>query len=229
MAVTYQNKAETKVLYSQTSCTVSAPTGFSAGDLLIAQVMFTGNTTYTTTPAGWTEIQKQAYSNYVGLITAYRIAEAGDTNWTWIGLSMEWFISILRYTGQHASSAIHASDKGYGVTDAPTAPSVAYTGLESGSLAIHAMAADGGHTPYTTPAALDERLNDDTSDTGGCCGDKAVSGTSSTGTAVFGISTSDEWVSTTVVIAAAGAPTGAIMNQFQKSSLGADLFNGALQ
>ena len=208
MAVTYQNKSETKVTFSNASCTAPIPTGFSAGDLLIAQVMVSDDHEHLITPAGWTLIQEYSISNVVLLSIVYRIAEAGDTNWTWSldGATGNWYIAILRYTGQHATP-IHASSIVGNATASPTAPSVAYTGLESGSLAIQSMGADGSRTPYTTPSALTERYNDDTGATGGSGGDKAISGTGSTGTAVFTIAASDQWIAGTAVIAAAAGAT----------------------
>ena len=209
MAVVYQNKSETKVGANNANCIISAPAGFSVGDLLIAVVIKDGNGAITR-PAGWTQIQ--ADSSFVAIDVSYRIAQAGDMNWTWTGASEEWYGIILRYTGHDPSTPIHASGKADGSDDAPTAPSVAFTDLEVGSITLQVFGQDGNYTPYTTPGALTERFNDassmGTGTCGGAGGDKSASGTGSTGTAVFGTASFRLWIAVTAVIEAAAAAAG---------------------
>ena len=210
MAVTYQDKTETKVAADATSITCDVPAGFSAGDLLIA-VIVKDDDNAMDTPAGWTLMTEGESDGRMRCNTFYRIAQVGDTNWTWNGDSENWIGWILRYTGHDAAAPIHASGDAVGETVNPTAPTVAYTDLAVGSIALQLFGADDDDTPYVTPGGLTERFNEVSSDDpltylscGGAGGDKAVSGTGSTGTAVFTQDAGEEWVGVTIVIEAAG-------------------------
>ncbi|GAG64537.1 unnamed protein product, partial [marine sediment metagenome] len=140
--------------------------------------------------------------------TYYRIAEEGDTEWTWTyGLADQAYGVILRYTGQASSGFIHASDITVQAspTNTPTAPNVAYTDLEAGSLCLQVFGSDEDYI-YTTPVQLTERYNDISNTGDGTCGgaggDKVISGTGNTGTAEFTMSGADQWVAVTVIIEA---------------------------
>ncbi len=233
MAVVYQNKSEVSVGTAQNTITIPVPTGFSAGDLLIACIVMDRNSYLYKhgTPTGWTLIQQTTGTGGTHCFSIwYRIAEAGDTQWTWtIGYSgtFQQYGVILRYTGQAETGFIHASDMTVQETanTTPTAPSVAYTDLEAGSLCLQAFGADDDDTPYTTPAQLTQRYNGISNTGTGTCGsaggDKAVSGTGSTGTAQFTMNASEEWTAITVVIEAA---PGAIVKTFEDTFTGTDSF-----
>jgi hypothetical protein len=207
MGVTYQNKTESETA-GGTSLTLTAPSGFSAGDLFIACVCHDSDQV-TSHPSGWTVIQDQVSSTHVRFSVLYRIAEVGDTSWIWTvsGLDEGWVGCILRYTGQATSGFIHASNNAAGLTTTPIAPSVSYTSLHSGSLALQCFGADDNDIPYTTPSPLAEKFNDSVSTGWGDCGhaggDKVASGSGSTGTAEFTMNASEQWVAITIVIAAA--------------------------
>lgn len=101
MAVEFQNSTEVKVA-SGTEITIGAPAGFSAGDLFIAYITKDDNVLINTN-ADWITLQNTV-SDENSVYVAYRIAESGDTDWTWTGDSEGYYGVILRYTGQAALS-----------------------------------------------------------------------------------------------------------------------------
>ena len=200
MAVVYQDKTETKVSVDATSITC-APPAFDVGDLFIA-VIVKDDDNAMSTPAGWTLVEDNQSDNRMRCNVFRRIAEAGDSSWTWTGDNEMWIGWILRYKGHDATTPIHASSNGVGETVSPIAPTCAYTGLAVGSIALQLFGADDDDTPYTTPVALTERFSADAVGCGGAGGDKSVSGTGSTGTATFGQANAEEWVGITLIIEA---------------------------
>jgi len=145
---------------------------------------------------------------------AYKIAGSNEQQYTWsvTGYS-NWVSTILRFTGHDATTPIPVEEVGYGLTNAPIAPSASFSSLESGSLALCVFGANDAETPYTVPGALTTRINATAALCGTAGGEKAVSGTGSTGTATFGMSASTKWVSITAIIEAA-ASGGVVMPVF---------------
>lgn len=207
MSIAYQNNSTAVVGTDQTSITINVPTSFSAGDLLIACVAKDGYHAMTL-PTGWTSIQAGATGATAYFSVSYRIAEAGDTSWTWTGISEQWVGAILRYTGQDSSTPIHASGKSAAASTTPTAPDVSYTSLLPGSLTLQCFGAKTSCVPYTTPTQLTERYSHISNESylgscGSAGGDKTISGTGNTGTGVFTMDGFYYWVGVTVVINAA--------------------------
>lgn len=209
MAIEYQNKAESFVGTAAISITISAPDGFSAGDLLVAFISKDDDDAIIK-PAGWTDIELNStdanrFNSY------YRIAEAGDTNWSWTGDNEEWYGVILRYTGQDTSAPFY--DSGFATGDGVASidcPSVAYVDLPTGSLCIQCFGCDDDDTPYTTSGSLSERFNGVSSIGSGTCGaaggDKIISGTDSTGIATFTMDAADEMIGQTIIFKASREP-----------------------
>ena len=203
--VEYQNQATSTA--SDVEITISAPSGFSAGDLFIA-VVIKDDDPAIVLPTGstWTIIQEGTGADPQSYVSvSYRIAVAGDTNWTWTGDTETWYGVILRYTGQASSDFIHASGKADGDSTTPTAPDVSYINLATGSLTLQIFGSDDVETSYITPASLTERYNGISPTPGGCGGaggDKAVSGSGSTGIAEFTQIAAEEWIAVTVVVEA---------------------------
>lgn len=169
MAVEYQNKFEDNT-YAGTTFPMSAPDGFSAGDLFIA-IVTKDDDPAITIPEGWTIIQEGAGADpQCYFSVAYRIAEVGDTTWNWTGDNETWYGVILRYTGQAESGFIHASGKADGDSATPTAPSVDFTDLEEGSIAIQCFGQDGNRVPYDEAEYIIERYIGGVSGSGGCGG-----------------------------------------------------------
>ena len=177
MAVEFQEPI-TQVITADSGITMAKPTGTSAGDLLIACI--TKDDDYALTPpAGdlWTVIQnvaagtaaKRSYT--ARLWVGYRIAEGGDTEWTWTGDKEGYYGVILRYTG-HDATPIHASGSGSGTSANPIAPSVGFENLAAGSLVLQVFGADDNDEPYTVPAPLIQRFKDSQATCGGAGGDR---------------------------------------------------------
>ena len=85
-----------------TSVTVSAPTGFTTGDVLIAVIAdYDTSSTQTTAPTGWTGVG--ANGNTGGRVQMF-VARYGTngltgTSWTWSGLTTRCVGSIAGYSG----------------------------------------------------------------------------------------------------------------------------------
>lgn len=173
--VIYKNKSEVTVA-SGVSITIPIPTGWSAGDLLIGYV--TKDDDYAITPpAGWTVIQNVISNGAMRLWVGYRVAQAGDTEWTWSGDSEAYYGVILLYTGQDPDNPIYNSDNAVGDSATPTAPSVSYTTLEAGSVVFQCFGADRDRIPYSAAPTLIHLFNDyiaGAGGTGGRGGDKTL-------------------------------------------------------
>lgn len=112
------------------SITVTKPTGLAVGDFMFAFISFDDSSAKTfTTPAGWTELQKNDSDNQ-GLVCYYKEADSGDTaasNFTFnLSASTDRIAgAILRVDGLASGSEIAASEldeEGVG-----TGSSVSYT------------------------------------------------------------------------------------------------------
>lgn len=206
MALEYHNYSYG---YSESgSVNGSAPTGFSQGDFLIGVGAGVGGTgSSSSPPSGWTLITNKHLSSAFGdclLNVSYRIAQTGDTNWSWSFGGHGQCISILRYTGQSITDPVPFSGASCGRGSSHPAPSVDYNGVNVGSLALQAVTGYAWYEGlHTIPAALTTRYNKRNVYIQAAGGDKSVSGSGSTGVAGFTVDGTTNWVSTTVVIQAA--------------------------
>ena len=176
MAVVYQNKSETLQEASSETITITIPTGWSVGDLLIAFI--TKDDDHDVDEhTDWTTIQKGTSGTGNAVYMAWRIADTGDTNWTWgsaTDTTEDWCGWIMRFTGHDLNSPIHNSGESYATTDTPIAPSVSHTDLTEGSIAISAFGADDNDIPYTISTDAIEIFNNNVTDTGGAGGIRAT-------------------------------------------------------
>lgn len=207
MALEFQNLTNVSCS-SCTSRTGTIPSGFSPGDLLIAMASIGHDGGFLlNNPSGWTGIRSGfCYDAYrLRSTMSYRIAQAGDTSWTWNsgGYDTSTFsVVILRYTGQDVITPIHASaNTAYDNSNTAVAPSVGYTSVNSGSMALQTAAAVQAGL-YTPPSQLDIRYSTNAW-TAYAGGDKHVSGTGSTGTASWTTGNNQSTIGITVVINAA--------------------------
>ncbi|MFC2061913.1 LamG-like jellyroll fold domain-containing protein, partial [Elusimicrobiota bacterium] len=217
-AVEYQNKAETTA--SGIQIIISTPTGCIAGDLLIAFITKDGVDAISTN-SDWNVICSgtPGEGNYVQV--AWRILTSTDTDWTWTSASETWLGEILCYRGHDAISPIYAVSTNSAINDQyPTAPSVDYTDLASGSLVLQLYGAD--YDKYdTVPGQLTTRFSNAFGGPQGTCGaggDKSASGTGTTGTAQFGMTSVDDWVAATVIIETPHAPKNLEVDEIHLSS-----------
>ena len=206
MAVTYEGAGPLAFASSATtSLTMSAPAGFSAGDLFIALVV-KDDAPAIVLPTGstWTPIQagyRDENGPYVSV--SYRVAEEGDTDWTWTGDNETWVGKILWYSGQSTSAPINISDIATGDDTAPIAPTVETD--TAGCMVVQLFGCDNTRVPGTIPDPLRERVKNGS---GGAVqgvtlqgGDWEQSSAGFTGTATFSIDRTDEWVAVTLAIA----------------------------
>ena len=167
-AVTFVADSEVKVA-SGTQISIPMPAGWAVGNVLIACIVKDDDDAITP-PAGWIVIQNVNSGTAMRLWTGYRVAEAGDGNQIWTGDSEAYYGVILCYSGNDTSSPIKASGSSTGTTDAPIAPSVAFTDLEAGSLVLQVFGADSNDDPYTVPSQLASHFNDLVNAATGCGG-----------------------------------------------------------
>jgi len=99
-SVAFQNLTEAKYP-SGNGIMISAPSGFSAGDLFIVYIT-KDDDVLIGEDSDWTTLHNETSGGAMSLYIAWRIAEAGDTNWTWYGDNEGYYGVILRYTGQKA-------------------------------------------------------------------------------------------------------------------------------
>ena len=167
MAVEFVAKTEVKP-GDGSSIQISIPTGWSVGDVLIAYIIKDDDDAITP-PAGWTVIQNVTGGTAMRLWTGYRIAESGDTNWTWSGDAELYYGVILCYKG-NAAAPVPNSGSATGSDAIPIAPSVAFSELNAGSLVLQVFGADRDRWPFTIPSQLTEKFKDYNSGSGGCGG-----------------------------------------------------------
>ncbi len=204
MAVEYQNLSEAGTA-SATEITIPVPAGFSAGDLLI--VFITKDDDVLINEHGdWTTLHRIVSGTGCAIYCAWRIAEVGDTGWTWTGDSEAYYGAILRFTGHDPNVPINISDVAVATNNAPTAPDVLTT--RDGCMIFQAFGADDDDVPYTVPGApFSEKFNDSYTTTGAAGGCWLQSSKGQTGTGVFGMNAAEEWGAVTVAIQQTVAPT----------------------
>lgn len=103
-------------------CTVTPPTGTTAGDLLIAAVHTANNTTAVTPPPGWTLIASGAFgaANDRGVFLYWKIAVENESaaTWTWPVANNRCACSMAAYYGEIVGTPIESySNIPYGTND----------------------------------------------------------------------------------------------------------------
>jgi len=171
-----------------TSITMSASTGTSVDDLLIAYISKDDNVAISTggSYGDWTPLYNNIANGASTLYIAWKWAEAGDANqstsYTWNGDNEDWLGEIICYSGADTTTPIHASGIATGDSATQTAPSVAFTDLAAGSLVLQVMGIDSDDNDYVVPSQLTQRFNAiQANDIGGAGGDKSGKWTSPTG------------------------------------------------
>lgn len=209
MAFEYYNNSHTSIEDSS-SCTGSAPSGFSEGDFFIAIAYSESNDYQVHTisaPSGWTLIRqrsksKTTWDQNVSMNISYRVAQYGDTSWLWTSVRSNrgMGVIILRYSGQSLTNPVHASGELTGDSYGALAPSVAFTDMEYGSTALQFSTTYGGSPTF--PGTLTERFYYSAHYAKCRGGDKNIIGTGSTGTASFSYGSDTLYITTTVVFEA---------------------------
>ncbi|HUW89376.1 MAG TPA: hypothetical protein VMV43_02525, partial [Candidatus Nanopelagicaceae bacterium] len=97
------------------------------GDLYIIQIVIDDDTTISTIPSGWTEIENgiQTLPGPVRFATYWKIGSSEPINYTWSSsLPVLWIGAIHRISRFDLNNPIHNSSVSTGMNANPTAPSV---------------------------------------------------------------------------------------------------------
>ncbi|MBY9016631.1 MAG: hypothetical protein KGD68_13135, partial [Candidatus Lokiarchaeota archaeon] len=117
-------KEETK---DTTDFIANMPSVRPDGDLYIAQIAIDDDTTISTIPSGWTQIENLYYGGTgpVRFATYWKIGISEPATYTWSSsLPVLWIGAILRISRFDLNNPIHTSDVSIGKSAFPTAPSV---------------------------------------------------------------------------------------------------------
>lgn len=197
MAVAYQNLAEAGTA-SASGITISAPDGFSAGDLFVVFIT-KDDDVLINEHEDWTTLHRVTSGGQMAVYCAWRIAEVGDTSWTWTGDSEAYYGAILRFTGHDTITPILISDVAVGDDAVPIAPDIETT--RDGCMIFQAFGADDDDEPYTVPGSpFSQKFNDSYTTTGGAGGTWLQSSAGATGAGTFGMNAIEEWGAVTVAI-----------------------------
>ena len=201
-APAYQSKAEASD--TTNSLAIDKPTGTVQSDFLLATISARGNTTITP-PTGWTLVLRQNNGTNQTLAVFYRVVTATDasvTNYTFgLSASVGTAGAILRYTGVNLSSPINLSGSSTGSSNAPLAPAVTTTVADTRVVRIAGIADNTlSSEPSDSRVSLTHNPSGPGNDVSLGVSDANQAAAVTTGTAAFGASQSDPWVTATVAL-----------------------------
>lgn len=184
---------------------VNMPSVRPDGDLYIAQITIDIDTTISTIPSGWTEIEDGIQNGPgpdVRFATYWKIGSSEPVTYTWSSsLSTRWIGAIHRISGFDLNNPIHASEVSTGMSANPTVPSVTTT--IDNCLILRMFGADDDRTvstywPSGTTPIFQEDLGSGSIISAAAYHNQTLAG--STGTAQFTMETIDRWVAITIAI-----------------------------
>jgi type II secretory pathway pseudopilin PulG len=212
-AVVYQGFNEGKRTANGTSVTVTAPSGISSGDLLIAAVSTDGSTSGSlASPAGWTLLDRGSDSaTQVTLGVWYKIAGASEPanyTFTWTG-NEQAYGWIMRFTGHNSSTPINTSAFQAGTSTSSTPPCPSVTTTVANTMIVRIGAFDralitvdspglSGHTTITM-----DRSNTNSNACSGGAGYKQQAAIGASGTVNFALTGAENYRTVTIAIAPA--------------------------
>jgi hypothetical protein len=117
MAIALRASGSVTYDVASSSQIVTIPAGVQTGDLMIVAWSNTSVGATLTPPSGWTSIALAASGSGMKLQTCYRVAQAGDTTWTFTatGGNATTGIALLTFTGQDPTTPIDVAGVGVGV------------------------------------------------------------------------------------------------------------------
>ncbi len=206
-SVLFEDYTESNASGNVNSLTISTPAGTSAGDLLIATVVTDGTDTLSPPAAeGWTTIDATGDPE-VSLGVWWKLADASESashTFTWTA-NQEAYGWIMRFTGHDPVTPIHASATNNGTSNSPTSPSVTTTiddtmivrigGFDDDDVTLD-NAAINGHTTVTM-----DRSGTGNGTASGGAGFVTQPTSGASGTADFGLNSSEEFRTVTIAIA----------------------------
>jgi hypothetical protein len=212
-AVVYQSFNEGKRTTGGTSVVVTAPSGVTSGDLLIAAVSTDGTSSTTlAAPAGWTLLDRGIDSTgQVTLGVWYKIAgasEPGTYTFTWTG-NQQAYGWIMRFTGHNPSTPINASSFTAGSTTSSTPPSPTVTTTVANTMIIRIGAFDRSYITVDSPGLTGhtritmDRSSTNTNSCSGGAGYKTQAAAGASGTSNFALTWAEQYRTGTIAIAPA--------------------------
>jgi type II secretory pathway pseudopilin PulG len=214
-AVNYLTFGEGKRTTNAMSVTITAPTGISSGDLLIAAVVTDGSTSGSLAApvgGGWTLLNRGSDSgNNMTLGIWWKIAGASEPAnyvFTWAVSNEQAYGWIMRFTGHDPANPINAwqFQQGTSTSSTPPCPSVNTTVANTmivriGGFDLHDVTIDNPGLPigYTT-ITMDESNNNNNACSGGAgCKQQAAIGAS--GAVNFALTAARRYRTFTIAIA----------------------------
>jgi len=205
MVPVYQSFAEAKAATNVSEITIDKPAGVVEGDLMVA-VMALRDCCWS---SGWTPLV-DTFGDYLVLSTLYKIAGADEPSsytFSWASASPA-YACILRITGYNEDTFLDSSGTTESESSAnPTCPSVVTT--EDDCLVLRLFIADdnsididSGYPSGTTGITVDYSGSADGPSCGIAYEPQETAG--ATGTAVFSLTASEAWGTTTIAIAPEG-------------------------
>lgn len=206
--IAYQSFAEAKAT-TGTSLNVPKPSGTATGDLLIAALAVDGNTSTSFTATGWTLLSRVNGNTKVGVGVWYKLAGASEPStyslqWTTNHEAYGW---IMRFSGVNQSTPISGFITNANKSDTPNCAAtstpvdntmvVRILGLDNNKINIDNPGV-AGHTAITA-----DRSSTNGAAASGAAAYRRVPAKGTTGTAEFTTTSSEEYVTFSVVIAPA--------------------------
>ena len=185
--------------------TVNMPSVRPDGDLYIAQIAIDVDTTFSTIPSGWTEIEndiRDGPGSDVRFASYWKIGSSEPATYIWSSyLSVLWIGAIHRISGFDLNNPIHTSNVLTGMSANPTAPSVNTT--IDDCLILRMFGADNDRTvptywPSGTTPIFQEDLGFNSVMSAAAYHNQSLAG--STGTAQFTMEMNEKWVAITIAI-----------------------------
>ena len=142
------NPVVTTVSGTGTSAAINVPAS-NTGDRLLAWIQFKGGTGIAVTPpSGWTLVDRQNYTNLLGLAVYQRAAGSEPSSYTWtLSASQRWTGGIAAYPGAGPISVQVGRADQYGVRDFATEPIT----TTSANNRVVAIAAQASPTTWSAP------------------------------------------------------------------------------
>ncbi len=208
--VCYAPHSEDKKL-AATSVVITAPTGLVPGNVMLASVAVDGNVASTlAAPSGWTLLNRLTDSaNQVTTAVWWKVAgasEPGSYTFTWT-TSKNAYGWIARFSGVETSGPINVwgSTSGPSASISPLSPSVTTT--VANTMIVRIGGFDAANTTTDVPGVSGHTtITMDRSDTTGSAASGGAAyvlraATGATGTANFGLTASQEYVTFTLALA----------------------------
>lgn len=206
-APVFEEFAEAKLTSTAEAIGVSKPGGTSAGDLLIAAVVWDSKQTRShSAPGGWNLVVTEEGGASVEFAVWWKVAggsEPSNYQFTWVTseLAYGW---IMRFTGHDAANPIHAFSFDSSSSTSPTCPAVTSTVdnaliLRLGAFDAPDITVDSPGLPGHTAITMDT-TGTGSGDVSGGAGYVAQATAGDSGTSDFTLTANEESVTVTIAI-----------------------------